>query len=244
MREIFEKMRDAFESCVARYTVGFVFPFKSTPHLDVAAGVAVKWNGRRLIVTARHVLTDEDFDGVHLLLPLERPFDRGGPIMVPKEPHPMVAMPVPRTSFVQCEWEDLGYFEVASDFGGLSDLDFYPLPPHARTPGSDTRCVLMGFPRDLSGPLSGSEAATVLAARWSSVHDAGEEARFLKSFARNNHFLMKFHAADKGKNAEGFSGGGVWFLMEKPGPRRFGVQLQGWQAYSQNGFPRSQLRWR
>ena len=96
MREIFEKMRDAFESCVARYTVGFVFPFRSTPHLDVAAGVAVKRNGRRLIVTARHVLTDEDFDGVHLLLPLEQPFDRGGSIMVPKEPHPMVAMPVPR----------------------------------------------------------------------------------------------------------------------------------------------------
>ncbi len=149
MREIFEKMRDAFESCVARYMVGFVFPFKSTPHLDVAAGVAVKWNGRRLIVTARHVLTDEDFDGVHLLLPLEQPFDRGGPIMVPKEPHPMVAMPVPRTSFVQCEWEDLGFFEVASDFGGSSDLDFYPLPPYARTPGSDTGCVLMGFPEDL-----------------------------------------------------------------------------------------------
>jgi hypothetical protein len=217
MREIFENMRDAFENCVARYTIGFVFPFQGPPHLDVAAGVAVKWNGRCLIVTARHVLKEEDFDGVHLILPLDQPFGRGGPIVVPKKTHPMVEMPVPKASFVQCEWEDLGYFEVASNFGGSSDLDFYPLPPLARTPGSNTGCVLMGFPRDLSGPLSRSQAAAVLAARWSSVHDVGEEAKFLKPFAQNNHFLMKFHAADKGKSAEGFSGGGVWFLIEQPG---------------------------
>lgn len=241
MREIFENMRDALENCVARYTVGFVFKFQGPPHLDVAAGVAIKWNGRRLIVTARHVLKEEDFDDVRLILPLDQPFDRGGTVVVPQELHPVVAMPVPKASFVQCEWEDLGYFEVATNFAASSDLDFYPLPPLARTPVEGRGCVLMGFPRDLSGPLSGSEAAAVLAARWSSVHDAGEEGKFLKSFERNDHFLMKFHEADKGKNAEGFSGGGVWFLTEEPGAETVWRLTAGLAGIQSKWFPKKSV---
>ena len=52
---------------------------------------------------------------------------------------------------------------------------------------------------------------------------------------------MKFHAADKGKNAEGFSGGGVWFLMEKPGAETVWRPTPGLAGIQSKWFPKKSV---
>jgi hypothetical protein len=113
------------------------------------------------------------------------------------------------SAVVRSRSDDLCYFEVDSRFGGASDLQFFNLPPFARTPRPGTACLMLGFPRDLSHVLSETEADVNMAARWTDRVRLSKDARFLKQLRRDRHFLMKFAKADQGTSAIGFSGAGI-----------------------------------
>lgn len=226
---------DALEHAIGRYTVGFVFPWQGRRHVPTASGVAVTWANRRIVVTAKHVfegITDDD--DFLLVLPVDRPFQRDDKITMPStQDAEIVARPsAPITKSKSC---DLAFFEVNDDFGRSSDLEFYRLPSFARTPDHPAQCVMMGFPEDLAIPLPALDEALInVAARWSETLDPSEESRFLsiKDFDSESHFLMKFRAANKGKAAPGFSGGGIWFPIKQkqsallwcPNPGLAGIQ--------------------
>jgi hypothetical protein len=209
-----EPARDAFEHCVSRHSVGFVFGGNSQ-HLDTASGVALSWQKRQLIVTANHVFpTGAENEEFGVLLPRDSPLNRSDQASLPpKEPACVVVMP--RVSLVRHNSHDLAFFEVDDRFGESSDVEFYELPSFAVAPPPGTGCLLSGYPRDLSRPISPDEGLVNLANRWSKIHSPGDKERFLKGFDSKSQFLMEFRKANKGKRAEGFSGGGIWFPLRQ-----------------------------
>jgi hypothetical protein len=117
---------------------------------------------------------------------------------VQTEIHHTTEARIPKHSVVvRSKSDDLCYFEVGSRFGDGSDLQFFNLPPFAKTPRPGTVCLMLGFPRDLSNVLSETEADLNMAARWTDRVRLSKDVRFLKQFRRDRHFLMKFVKADK-----------------------------------------------
>jgi hypothetical protein len=215
LERIFQHASDAFEERISRYSVGLAFRGREG-NPETASAVALNWKQRRVIVTAEHVIPrEEEGEGVLCVLPRSRPLSRGDhrAEFPPLDSGCLVSLP--RITLVRCEFEDLAYFEVDDSFGHLSDIEFCDIPAFAAAPPVGTSCVLSGFPQDLSGRISSEEVIVNLANRWSQVCSLGDDERFLKGFDSEHHFLMKFHKADKGKQAEGFSGAGVWFPLRE-----------------------------
>jgi len=148
---------------------------------------------------------------------------------------------LPHVTLVRCEFEDLAYFEVDDGFGPLSDIEFCELPAFATSPPVGTSCVLSGFPQDLSGRISTEEVIVNLANRWSQVCSLGGDERFLKGLDPKRHFLMTFHKADKGKQAEGFSGAGVWFPLREPSTSQVWRPVPGLAGIQSKWFPKKAL---
>jgi hypothetical protein len=150
--------RDAVEGHASRFSVGFVFG-ADQGNLDIVSGVAVTWNGRRFILTAAHVFDGSNPSQVQIILPTDHPFARTGSMNpVQTEIYRTTETSIPQGSaVVRSRSDDLCCFEVDSRFGGASDLQFFNLPPFARTPRPGTACLMLGFPRDLSHVLSETE---------------------------------------------------------------------------------------
>jgi hypothetical protein len=238
---IFEHASDAFEERISRFSVGLVFE-GGEGNPETASAVAVNWKQRRLIVTAEHVIPrDEEGKGVLCVLPRDRPLNRGDhrADLPPLDSGCLVSLP--HITLVRCKFEDLAYFEVDDHFGDLSDVQFYELPAFAVSPPVGTSCVLSGFPQDLSGRISSEEVIVNLANRWSQVCSLGDDERFLKGFDSERHFLMKFHRADKGKQAEGFSGAGVWFPLCESSTAQVWRPVPGLAGIQSKWFPKKAL---
>jgi hypothetical protein len=138
---------EAIEHSVGRYTVGFAFSWQGQQHVDMASGVAVRWGNKRLIVTAKHVLSDlkdEDGDAVRLGLPVDRPFSRDDEVRLPPKWDAQITAR-PLTKIFRSEPCDLAFFEVDDDFGRSTDLEFHGLPAYARTPEPPAGGVMMRF---------------------------------------------------------------------------------------------------
>ncbi len=241
LKVVSEHATEAFERTVGRCCVGLVFGPQGA-NLDTASGVAVSWQGHRGIVTAGHVFGPNTDDEVVLILPRDRPFERGNRTEhLPPEDLECVVR-IPRPEIIQCDFEntDLCYFAVGDEIGNGTDLEFYELPSFAKTPPSDTACMLSGFPADLSGPISAEESLVRLANRWSTICN-DEDKSFLKNFDPAIHFLMDFHVADKGKRAEGFSGGGVWFPLRQPANSPLWHAVRGLAGIQTAWYPRRAL---
>jgi hypothetical protein len=210
-----EPARDAFEHYVSRHSVGLIFS-EDGRSPENASGIAINWQGRRLIVTASHVFLQPSnrVASFTALLPRDRPLNRGRDIVLPPKDLDCV-VPMSEIPIIRSNSDDLAYFVVNEAFGKLSDIDFHELNPRAISPSPGTGCLLSGFPQDMSGQISPNEALINLANRWSEIEALGVEDRFLGGFDREREFLMKFHVADKGKRPEGFSGGGVWFPLRQ-----------------------------
>lgn len=101
----------------------------------------------------------------------------------------------------------------------------------------------MGFPEDLSIPLPGEEEAIVnLASRCSEILDPTKESQFLGSaFQQDFHFLMKFHNANKGKEAPGFSGGGIWCSIRQPDLSQIWRPNPGLVGIQSSWFPKRSI---
>jgi hypothetical protein len=208
--------RDALEGHASRFSVGFVFGLFQQ-HLDMATGVAVNWNSKRIILTAAHVFDGPNFLDGRIVLPIDGPFDRGGRnYPLPSEIHRGIVDMPPGISLARSNLDDLGCFEVDRSFGSFSDIQFLDLPPFAKTPRPGRGFLMLGYPQDLSRPVSDTEAAVNMAGRWTERVRLGKGSRSLKDFRPRAHFLMKFHKADKGEHAAGFSGAGIWFPVVQP----------------------------
>jgi hypothetical protein len=241
LERIFQHASDAFEERVSRYSVGLIFR-GGEGRPETASAVALNWRRRRVIVTAAHVIPKhEEGDGVFLVLPRSRPLSRGDHSagLPPLDLECLVSLP--HIALVRCEFDDLAYFEVDDKFGDLSDIEFCELPAFAVAPSVGTSCVLSGFPQDLSGRISSEEVIVNLANRWSQVCGLGDDERFLKGFDSERHFLMEFHKADKGKQAEGFSGAGIWFALRESSASRVWRPVPGLAGIQSKWFPNKAL---
>jgi len=221
--------------------VGLVFE-GTEGNQETASAVAINWQQRRLIVTAEHVIPrEEEGKGVLCVLPRSRPLSRGDhrAELPPLDSGCLVSLP--HITLVRCKFEDLAYFEVDGSFGHLSDIEFCEIPAFAASPPVGTSCVLSGFPQDLSGRISAEEVIVNLANRWSQVCSLGDDERFLKGFDSGRHFLMKFHKADKGKQAEGFSGAGVWFPLRESSDSQVWRPAPGLAGIQSKWFPNKAL---
>jgi hypothetical protein len=208
-----EHFRDAVEGHASRFSVGFVFGLAQR-NLDIASGVALRWKSKRVILTAAHVLDEPNFLQGRMILPIDRPFDRGERTStVPSELHRGIVNMPAGIALATSSFDDLCCFEVDDDFGNSSDIQFFGLPSFASTPKPGTRCLMLGYPQDLSHRISETDAAVNMAARWS---ERVKLVKGLKNFSQKSHFLMKFQKADKGESPVGFSGAGIWFPVVQP----------------------------
>jgi hypothetical protein len=239
-----EPALDAFEHCISRYAVGLAFE-SSGPHLDTASATAILWRGRKLLVTARHVFPEgSESAGVTLLLPSSRPLSRGKKVEVfpPLEPNCIVQLR--NVALVRCDSRealDLAYFEVDDTIWPNSDLQFYDLPSIAHAPPSGAGCILSGFPADVSDLIAEREWIAKLINRRSKICTPDDSDRFLKGYDSSSHFLMRFRKADIGVRAEGFSGGGVWFLLKQPPNSNIWRPIPGLAGIQSMWFPKKKI---
>ena len=243
LASVFQQASEAIEYCVSRYTVGIAFGPLDV-NVDMASGVALKWRGRRIVATAKHAFpSGSEVQHVTLIFPRDRPLNRGD---MAEEIPPLdlgCISHVPKPAVIKCPTEgiDLVFLEITENMCNAGDVDFYELQASARTPSDGTSCVMTGFPNDLSGAISEQEAVVRLANRWSEICNLGDEERFLKEHDRNIHFLMRFHKADRGKRAEGFSGGGIWFALKASSESRLWRPVPGLAGIQSSWFQKSQV---
>ncbi len=180
----------------------------------VGIGSAVLWNGRKLILTAKHVV--EGADPLNLRFFLRQ----GGKIdwaVKPDRPSIGTATYLQVEDIVRCASEDLACIVLSNN--AEDRLDFAALPmAFGKAPPAGGGMLLYGCPYDQNVPVAAARAKNALhvgfAARprgcWAVVR-SGIPPLFPSSFDPKRHFLLHYDPAVEGALPYGFSGAGVWY---------------------------------
>jgi len=179
----------------------------------VGAGSALLCQGRKIILTAKHVLEGAS--------PLDlRFFVRHGD-KIDWSTKPAQPAMAPGVSFrvediVRCATEDLACIVLSDD---ETRLDFAKLPAaFGRVPLAGGGTLLYGCPSEKSVPVAAARSRSALhvafAAQpqgcWAVVRD-DVPPRFPSSFDPARHFLLHYDPKEEGAMPHGFSGAGVWY---------------------------------
>jgi hypothetical protein len=178
-------------------------------------GAAVVWNGRRLILTAKHVIEDAEPKDIQFCTRADGPIDWGVRSANPLVVHP-VTMKIDR--IVKCRSEDLACIVLKPD-QSFGPLEFLDIPAGLdEVPSSGAGTLIHGCPVDQNIPVGawrqGAGPLLIgLASRprgcWAVVE--GDPPKCLpSSFDSERHFLLKFDPTQEGVQPYGFSGSGVW----------------------------------
>lgn len=187
----------------------------------VGVGSACIWYGRKLIVTAKHVI--EGAKPVDLRFFLKQ----GGQIdwaVKPAQPSLALGISLKIEDIVSSRSEDLSCIVLSPV--PEDRLDFLALPKgFGKVPPDGGGTLLYGCPCDQNIPVAAVRHQSVLhvafAARprgcWAVVE--GEvPPRFPSSFNPDRHFLLHYDPKEEGAMPHGFSGAGVWYRRAGRGP--------------------------
>jgi hypothetical protein len=186
----------------------------------VGSGSACIWNGRRLLLTAKHVLDDVKPRDLRFFL------RQGGKIdwaVQPAQPSLALGVPLKVERIVTSRSEDLACVVLSPEPDNR--LEFVRLPKSfGKVPPDGGGILLYGCPSDQNVPVAAvrhqSELRVAFAARprgcWAVVKGT-VPPHFPSSFDPHRHFLLHYDPKEEGAMPLGFSGAGVWYRRKGRG---------------------------
>lgn len=228
-RSLNSEQHHAFSERVAWHTISIINRVRrygrspagdSVSEDTVGMGSAVLWNGKRMILTAKHVLEDATPEDLEFFTRCSGPIDWG---TRPADPQRSEAMKLQIDRIVSCQSEDLACIVLRPESPN-GQLEFLDLPSgFAAVPPKGGGTLIYGCPVDQNVPVGawrhgGGPLLVALAARprgcWAQV--VAEVPQYFPSwFDSGRHFLLKYDPSLEGSQARGFSGSGVWYRNVK-----------------------------
>lgn len=155
-----EKDRAAFYALaerIAHHSVGIIVDHGT----GVGTGAAILWAGRRLIVTARHVIIDDDPETISFLLPPDAPmilpgFDHAG---LRAKAEVVIVQKLKVDDIVSEREADLAAIVLSLENALPGRLAFFEVDANSRSPSAGTLVLVHGLPRDLAKQIGLSEVA-------------------------------------------------------------------------------------
>ena len=187
---------------------------QSVEEEGVGSGSACVWRGKKLILTAKHVIEGAQPVDLRFLL------RQGGQIdwaVKPARPSLAPCISLRIEDIVRSESEDLACIVLSPE--PEDRLEFVVLPRgFGKVPPDGGGTLLYGCPSDQNVPVAAVRRQSVLnvalAGRprgcWAVVNGK-VPSRFPSSFDPDRHFLLHYDPKDEGAMPHGFSGAGVWY---------------------------------
>jgi len=182
----------------------------------VGAGSACRWNGRQLILTAKHLLEGAGPSDVRFFL---RPSGRVDWATRPTQSVAAETVTLNVEDIIRSPSEDLACIILGRN-GLEGRLEFLDLPAgFGVVPAGGSGTLISGCPSDQIVPVAeavenGRMRRVILALQpmgcWAVV--VAEPPRFFpSSFDPSRHFLLRYDPAQEGAQPFGYSGSGVWY---------------------------------
>lgn len=190
----------------------------------VGVGSACCWKGKKLVLTAKHVLEGANPSDIRFFLRQDRPIEWGTRPSRPTVEHAVV---LAIQEIVRCPSEDLACVVLGAKESGKR-LEFVDLPrDFGDVPPDGSGTLILGAPTDKAvaiaeGQRPGGQrwrsSALQVSGCWAVV--TSEVPRFFpSSFDPTRHFLLHYDPAEEGGSLPyGFSGTGVWYRRQKNEP--------------------------
>jgi hypothetical protein len=184
---------------------------------EMGTGSACRWKGRKLVLTAKHVLAGAGPSELAFFL---RPSGQIGWVTRDAPPPFAERVFLQIEEIVEAPSEDLAALVLGPEDADRSNLQFCDLPAaFAPVPSGPGVTLLIGYPGDQTFPVaimrqrSGSvhmDLGALPSACWGSIVD--EIPRFFpSSYDPRRHFLIRFDPREEGSRPHGYSGTGVWY---------------------------------
>ena len=223
---------DGIEAGVRPSTVGIVSGSGPQKWQGIGTGTMVRWMGRRLILTADHVVGDTSSDDLRFFFPQDAP-----PITVEREE--LLALPGVPTALLKPFSQirlgpifrdsslDLAALEVNASVETTYPVRFFDLAEHGSSPVDGQTTVLIGFPYDLTRLTHDDARVVFTQVEWSRVEPARGG---LEGFDADVHFLAHYSPPTTypGADPRGLSGSAMWARKgDTPGVWHPNLELGG-----------------
>jgi len=203
----------------------------------VGIGSACVWKGKKLILTAKHVVEGATPNDIRFFLRQDRPIDWNAR---PSRPTAERAIVLAIQEIVRCPSEDLACVVLAANESGRR-LEFVDLPrDFGDVPPDGSGTLILGAPTEKVVAITEGQrpdgqrwrsCAVQVTGSWAVV--SAEAPRFFpSSFDPGRHFLLRYDPVEEGSLPFGFSGTGVWYQRRRnqsvwaPDPVLAGVQVR------------------
>lgn len=212
--DIRELATSATEEVVTSHTVGIISETKDGPRTGIGTGTAIEWRGRRMILTAAHVVRTADPSQLRFLFRPEGAIQRE-----------YVESRTPTGRFFRAEEIevrgmrsldplDLAVIDVSSDLDANHPVTFFPLDSVATAPSPGTVVMIIGLPSALGQRVYGGQFAASRAIAYERV----QEPTSLSAVDPDAEFAVTYtYGEDVGPDGihpGGFSGAGIWSYQE------------------------------
>ena len=210
----------------------------------VGSGTACTWKGKRLILTAEHVIGDTQPDRLAFLLRVDDALNwegMGRPAKVVRR------VPLPIESIVRDQKNDLAAIVLRADLPTNSRMQFCELPrqlKRSRKVRSSGSLILHGFPKDQQYAISERKISNASIRQLVAqpiilpVKIAPPPSRLLSHYDPDRDVLVHYEPpGELNMKPHGFSGAAVWCQRSRqsgpiwtPCPMMFGLQTRGYMT--------------
>ncbi len=208
---------DALLEVISHHTVCITSVRKDHQH---GTGVAICVLGKYFIITAGHVIKNEDPTSLRFLGRSETPLvnvakeEIGDTIEKCKFPTHPVALPIAR-HFISDSGADIGILEIDPNVPTEKTFQFHKIKDINQKVPKEGAVVLFGFPGELAQWVKHRETGKVgnLVVPWAEFTQISKPSNNISSsFDERIHFLLDYPVStgEFGVNPHGMSGGGVW----------------------------------
>jgi hypothetical protein len=205
---------EAIEEAIACSTIGIA----SEDGTTLGTGVAIRYKGYNLIVTARHVLESVDLGGRRIIKKKNAPLPREAKKDLPELLAKQSRIKIPSTQILisKSSDDDLAVLFVDASCLTRQNVRFHELDDTRNTPEPGVIIVIMGYPVENAvspreEPASCAGYEILLNVEWRFVV---EPVIGLSGFNPTKHFLIDFsedtHSKGYVTHPAGMSGSGIW----------------------------------
>jgi len=196
---------DAMEEAIAWHTVCII----SEDGKSIGTGSLIRWRGRKLILTARHVVQDSTNEGLRFHFRPEGTMKRAplGEVHGHPELRYRQKVKIEIVARHAASSVDLAALELADVLPSRQPARFFDLDVDATAPGAGTVLAFRGYPSDMADEVHPGALASFAVMDWGQI----ERPHDLDRFDPAAEFLVKFSQAEGGIHARGFSGTGSWY---------------------------------
>lgn len=204
----------AVEEAVTSHTIGIIGETEDGPRSGIGTGTAIEWRGRRMILTAAHVVRATDPSQLGFLFRPEGTIQRE-----------YVENRTPSVRFFRAEEIelrgirsldplDLAVIDVSPELDVNHPVTFFPLDSVATTPAPGTMVMIIGLPSALGQEVYAGHFAASRAIAYERV----QEPTALSAIDPATEFAVTYtYGEDVGPDGihpGGFSGAGIWSYQE------------------------------